>query len=146
MSSRSLVVAVVTFVSLGFAATACASANPSGEAAPGAAPGAPTPASARRGGGDVITQDELVGTTAQTVMDAIKQLRPSFLTSRGPTSMNLANPGILVYANGMRLGGVSTLNDIPVQDIKQIQYLNASDATQRFGTGHPSGAILLTRK
>ncbi|MDB4877104.1 MAG: hypothetical protein JWM41_3550 [Gemmatimonadetes bacterium] len=124
-------------------AAGCAASGPSGTAA-GSAGGASSASVAH--GGPVITQDELAGTSAQTAMDAIKRLRPNFLTGRGAPSANSPDVGIVIYANGMRLGGPSALNDVLVQDIKQIQYLNASEATQRFGTGHPNGAILITRK
>ena len=64
----------------------------------------------------------------------------------GPGTINAVDEGIIVYANGIRLGGTDTLRDLPVVDIKEIQYISAADATQRFGTGHSHGAILITRK
>jgi hypothetical protein len=97
-------------------------------------------------GGPVITEDELATTSALTALDAVKRLRPNFLTARGASPLNLAEGGIAIYAEGVRLGGVSSLNDIFVQDVHEILYLNATEATQRFGTGHANGAILVTRK
>jgi hypothetical protein len=41
---------------------------------------------------------------------------------------------------------VDMLEQIVASDVKQIEWLSASDATQRFGTGHPHGAILITRR
>ena len=110
----------------------------------------PTPAStgivAEHHSGSVITQEELAGTSAQNALDAIMRLRPNFLASRGATTINASDHGIVVYSNGQRLGGSETLRDIPLQEIKRIEYLNSSDATQRFGTGHSHGAILITRR
>ena len=31
-------------------------------------------------------------------------------------------------------------------EVKEIRYLSATDATQRFGTGHTAGAIIVTRR
>jgi hypothetical protein len=44
------------------------------------------------------------------------------------------------------MGGPGTLAQIPITDVKEIQYLNGPDATQRYGTGHGSGAIIVIRK
>jgi hypothetical protein len=94
----------------------------------------------------VITQSELEGSGSQDALDAIRRLRPNFLTTRGAVTVTGSDPGIVVYANGIRLGGTGALSGINVQDIKQIQFLSAGDATQAFGTGHPHGAIVVTRK
>jgi hypothetical protein len=104
-----------------------------------------TPVAARRTG-PVITQEELEGSMATNALDAIQRLRPNFLSTRGPGTINAVDEGIIVYANGIRLGGIDTLRDVPLVDIKEIRYMSAADATQRFGTGHSHGAILITRK
>lgn len=31
-------------------------------------------------------------------------------------------------------------------EVEKIEHLNASEATQRFGTGYAGGAILITRR
>ena len=104
-----------------------------------------TPGAARRGG-SVITQVELQESSASNALDAVQRLRPNFLASRGQSTINGNDQGVVVYANGQRLGGTDSLRDIPIGDVKQIEYLNSADATQRFGTGHGHGAILVTRK
>jgi hypothetical protein len=100
----------------------------------------------------VITQSELEASATQTAYDAIARLRPNFLAVRGTGSANTADAGVAVYLNDVRVGGTATastadaLKDIYVVDIRSIQYLSASEATQRFGTGNIHGAILITRK
>jgi hypothetical protein len=94
----------------------------------------------------VITQEELEASMATNALEAIQRLRPNFLSTRGPGTINAVDEGIIVYANGIRLGGTDTLRDLPVVEIKEIRYMSAADATQRFGTGHSHGAILITRK
>jgi hypothetical protein len=41
------------------------------------------------------------------------------------------------------LTGLST---IPANRVREIRYINAADATTRWGTGHASGVILVTTK
>ncbi len=98
-----------------------------------------------RGSSNVITQAEIERSGATTAMQAIRQIRPSMLRTNAITIQG-ADPGVVVYSDGMKLGGTETLDQLSVSDIKRIEYLSATDATQRFGTGHPHGAILLTRK
>ena len=97
---------------------------------------------------DVITAEELATIDAQTALQAIQRLRPNFLQTRGGASMSI-NSGpvdIVVYVDQTRMGGPSSLSQIPVTEIREIRYLNATDATQRYGTGHGAGAIIVTRK
>ena len=48
--------------------------------------------------------------------------------------------------DGMRLGGLDALHELPSASVRKIRTLDARDATTRFGTGHSAGAIIvLTR-
>lgn len=95
---------------------------------------------------DVITAAEL-GPHSGSARQVIERLRPRFLRVRGPTS--LSNPDadrIVVYVDNSRMGGVEVLDQIQADDIAEIRYLSAPDATSRYGIGHSAGAILITRK
>ena len=129
----------ILLVSVLVGVTACAS-KPSSEAAPGQA------APAQRGSTNVITQAEIERTAATTVLEVIERLRPNYLQTRGAISMTQKDLGVVVYADGTLLGDVSALSRISAADVKRIEYLSASEATQRYGTGHVHGAILITRK
>ena len=100
---------------------------------------------------NVITADELATVDVTDAYQAIQRLRPQFLSnSRGPTQMGTrsgtTDAGIQVYMNDQRLGDVSSLSQIPKNDIKEIRFLSASEASSRFGTGNTAGAIVVTRK
>lgn len=95
---------------------------------------------------NVISQVEIEGSGVSNALQAVQRLRPNFLVVRGNISKRGNDVGVVVYANNSRLGGTSTLNDIPVHEVKRIEFLDASEATQRFGTGNTHGAILVTRK
>jgi hypothetical protein len=104
---------------------------------------------------NVITAEELATDPASNVYDAIRHLRPAMLTSRGagvnmsltPTANASETGQISIYLDGAKLGGgTSTLGAIPVSGIKEIRYLNGTDATQRYGTGNASGAIVISSR
>jgi hypothetical protein len=56
---------------------------------------------------------------------------------------NSADAYPTVYLNNVRHGGVASLRDILVTDIQEIRFINAADATTRWGTGHGSGVIMV---
>lgn len=96
----------------------------------------------------VLLADEIQAATGlNTAHDAIVRLRPEWLHRRGPISVNDPTAGeLVVYVNGMRHGRLDYLQTIRVEMVEQMEYLDASDATTRFGTGHGGGAIVvLTR-
>ena len=53
---------------------------------------------------------------------------------------------IVVYQDGVKTGGPNSLEFVPTISVREIRYISAADATIRFGTGHPMGAILVTTK
>jgi hypothetical protein len=97
---------------------------------------------------NVITGDELAARSTLTARQAIEQLRPQFLRTRGTTTLGNAQTKdeIWVYVDGTKMGDLHVLNNIGVHEIREIRYLNPSEATNRYGTGHVQGAIVITRK
>ena len=103
--------------------------------------GAPT------GSRNVITEAELTqAVDARTAFDAIQKLRPAFLRRGRVNQQDDTMSFPIVYLDGMRLGGVDELRRIRTFDLTRIEYLSASDATLRYGTGHTGGALLLTSR
>jgi hypothetical protein len=45
---------------------------------------------------------------------------------------------------GSHNGEAKSLQQITVASIKEVRYMDAREATTRFGTGHGSGAIIVT--
>jgi hypothetical protein len=95
-----------------------------------------------------ITEAELANIDVQNALQAVQRLRPNFLQSHGgaTTSISQGPQYVVVYVDQTRMGGPSALAEIPINEVKEIQYLNGPDATQRFGTGHTAGAIVVIRK
>lgn len=97
---------------------------------------------------DLISSQEIEAASdaMRTAYDVVKQLRPIWLTARGQSSIRLRTPEPQVYVGGAHRGGVASLGDIARSSIRQIEHLRGQDATNRYGTGHESGAILVTLK
>ncbi|HEX2187815.1 MAG TPA: hypothetical protein VHG51_02895 [Longimicrobiaceae bacterium] len=106
-----------------------------------------------------ITEEEVRGASAQNAYDLVRALRPQWLRTRGDRTLRttrtsvpgedvtqLSTPEIVVYMEGIRFGKQEDLRGISVADLGTLRFLDANSATQRFGTGHPNGAILLTRR
>lgn len=106
-----------------------------------------TAAAGPRGSANVIVAAEIPGTGAQNALEVIQQLRPSMLRTRnGSTGEGATGTNIVIYVDGVRAGERMTLTAVPAANIREIRFLSASDATTRFGTGHPVGAILVATK
>ena len=100
-----------------------------------------------RGSADLITQEELEKTDVSNLHQAIQRLRPNWLHSRGQVSITNRSAGDpVVYLEETRLGGLSTLGQLSVTEIREVRRLSAGEATNRFGTGHAGGAIVVTRR
>ena len=136
MKTRSLYLIAALLVA---SIPACAS-SPSGTGA--------SQQSSRRGSPDRITQEELATIDVQNALQAVQRLRPSFLQNRGGASSSISQgpQDVVVYVDQTKMGGPNALAQIPITDVKEIQHLSGTDATQRYGTGHGSGVIIVIRK
>jgi len=94
---------------------------------------------------NLITAEELAEYTTLTAVDVVRRLRPRWLTGRGAGTGGANTPQLIL--DGARMGdAASELRSIAVSDISEMQYLSASDATMRYGTNFPGGAIVVTSR
>lgn len=96
---------------------------------------------------NVITRAEIVESNLMDAYEVVRQLRPAFLQRRRARSVTgdvVRDP--VVYMDGVQRGGPEELRLIDAQNVEEIRYLDATDATMRFGTGHSAGAILVTTR
>lgn len=100
---------------------------------------------ADRGSRNVITRAQLDEIDVSDVHQAVQRLQSSWLRPRRTTN-RLPNAPILVYVDGVRAGRLDFLQTISVERVERLQFVNASDATTRWGTGHGSGVIEVTMK
>ena len=100
-----------------------------------------------RGGANVILAEDLAASAAENALEAVKSLRPSMLRARGGSLRNQSGASeIVVYLDGVKTGGPNSLEIVPAISVREIRLISAGDATIKFGTGHPMGAILVTTK
>ncbi|MBI4502291.1 MAG: hypothetical protein HY700_14170 [Gemmatimonadetes bacterium] len=94
-----------------------------------------------------ITAEEIAAKqTAQTAYDLVQALRPTWLSSRGATTILLEETGISVYVDGTKRGSIDELRSIPRDQVQEMRFLSATDAATRYGLNNQSGAIEVTTK
>jgi hypothetical protein len=122
------------------AAPAAAPAATAAVAAPqeAAAPAARAPRRDR----NKITEEEITKGTEADAFSFVQKARPQWLRVRGQGSLSLSEQ-VWVYRYGAKIGGVGALRSVALSEVREIQYLDGSAATARFGADHGSGAILL---
>ena len=99
-----------------------------------------------RSSSDTLNRADLEESMQVNAYEAIRQSRPMWLRVRGPNSFNSENP-IMVYVDGVRAGGVETLQSLPVLAIERMKFYDPPEAQARFGLNHTNGAIeVVTRK
>jgi hypothetical protein len=100
------------------------------------------------GGGNpnVIGDQQLREMDAEglTVLQVIQRLRPNWLRPRGTASFGGGGADVpQVVMDGVPLGDASELGGVSAREVRGIEFVGAGDATTRFGTGYPGGAILV---
>ena len=128
------------------ASTACASgttgsADPEEPAAPLSAA---APQARERGSPNVLTGDELRETQAANLWDALRRLRPQWLRARASSSL-IGGDGDepVVYVQEIRYGALRTLQQMNIDQVRRVEFIDGRDATTRFGTGHGGGVIMV---
>jgi hypothetical protein len=99
-----------------------------------------------RGSANVIVEAEIPASGAQNALEVIQRVRPSMLRARNGTVEETGVMDIVFYIDGVRAGDRQAITSVLATNVKEIRFLAAPDATTRFGTGHPLGAILVTTK
>jgi len=47
---------------------------------------------------------------------------------------------MVIYVDGVRRGGLDELRALAIEQVQELRFLSAEEATSRFGMGHPFGA------
>ena len=100
---------------------------------------------------DIIVLQELrdPAIASMDALTAIRQLRPGFFRNRGPQTMRSSGnpelaPGMVrVSQDYGPLQGVSALSAISTRTIVEVRYLNANEATGRFGINANGSAVIV---
>jgi hypothetical protein len=94
---------------------------------------------------DLITSEEIVAARAFDAYALVQSLRPSWLRLRGQSTPR--DRGVIyLYQDGVMIGSVRELRNISINSIDNLRFFNGVAATQRWGTGHEHGAIMITSR
>ena len=94
---------------------------------------------------DLLTQSEIHRVQWRDAYEMVSNLRPLWLRQRGTDSINGQPSELQVLLDGVRLGGVSALRNMPLVGIASMQYYDPITAGSRFGLGFGNGAIYITQ-
>jgi hypothetical protein len=141
-------------VALLTAAAACAGSSPPPVSSL-VADQAAAPAHTNR---DLITTEELSGplVSNMTVLEAVKNLRPHFLTVRGLNTVPAKDAQgnqiqdeesgkVHVSVDGNRIVGLEELTGIRAGTVAEVRYLNVAAAMQKFGGMAREGPVILVK-
>lgn len=97
---------------------------------------------------DVIGREELDDRAVRslTVLEAVRTLRPTYLTSRGKQSLTDAESGkVHASIDGISIVAVDDLKNILVTGVVEIRFLNEGAAMQRFGGAARQGPVIFVK-
>jgi outer membrane cobalamin receptor len=96
---------------------------------------------------DVITEDEIAGTSAINAYEIVQKLRGNFLSNRGKTTiLGRSSPTPVVFVDGVRYGEIASLRNITATTVQSIRLYRAWEAQQRYGNNVTGGVIEVTTK
>ena len=96
-----------------------------------------------RGSSDIITEAEINVGVYQNALEVVQSLRPTMMRPRQGGANAQA---VMLYLDGVKMSDLAGLSTVPADRVTEIRFINARDATTRWGTGHDSGVILVTTK
>jgi hypothetical protein len=109
---------------------------------PAAQAEAPARESRVRRNPNLITAQELAESNQTELFSVVQALRPRWLQVRGRASMALSEV-VRVYVDGVPAGSPAALRGVQTRSVRSVRYLNGTVASQRYGTDHGAGAILV---
>jgi hypothetical protein len=82
-----------------------------------------------------------------TAYDAIKRLRPNWLTRETKSFDPPSNEAPVVFIDGQQFGDLASLRTVDAESIAEIRFYSAAEAGGTFGLqGGLSGVIAISRK
>ncbi len=118
--------------------------------APASGTSGPSHASAVPRRANLLAAEEILAANADvtTAYDALARLRPNWLAVHGVSSFDpRGNDFAIVFVDGQLYGGLSSLRNIPADQVAEFRYYNVTEAGATFGLkGGTGGAIEVRTK
>lgn len=105
------------------------------------------------GSANRITREQILLMPDGTALDVVRRYRSQWLRARSQGTFARTRSDPLsgdvtaapdtpqVFLDELRLGDIDALGQISSANIESIEYITASDATTRYGTGYSGGII-----
>lgn len=96
--------------------------------------------------GTTITEQELEDPVLAglTAYDAIQRLRPNWLRERGSSSIRDSGDNFPRAIVNDVPQSLDYLKSVSVPEVMLMQFISAADATTKYGTGFPNGAVMVS--
>lgn len=91
---------------------------------------------------NVLTREQII--RYQNAFQAVRTMRSQWLRGRAPGDLDTEAGIVLVYRDGMRVGGVEVLETMSTEGIDYIRFYNGIQASHRWGLGHENGVIFVS--
>jgi len=94
-----------------------------------------------------LTAEELEPLVQFSAWDAVQRLRPMWMRPGG--IRNSANPAgyyAYVFVDGSPYGEMATLRGFRMENVQEMRFVDATDATIRYGGQYQGGVILITTR
>jgi hypothetical protein len=102
--------------------------------------------SSRRGSSTRLTEADFASDVSLDLYSIIERHRPQWFQVRG-TASTQGPATIAVILDGTRQqGSVEILRSMRGGDVQEVSFMNARDATTRYGTNMTAGAIVVVTK
>lgn len=92
---------------------------------------------------DALYEDEIARAGVVTAYEALARLRPASLRRNRVTT---PFDGRAVYLDGLCIGGLEQLAEIPATHVHEIRFISSIEATGRYGRVPTEGIIMITTK
>jgi len=92
-----------------------------------------------------ITREEIGDRSGLDLYEIVRQLRPSWLQSRGQATPTGGVRQVQVVVDGtLQPGGVGVLRTLRGAQVQELRHLSGQDATTRYGLDVEGGVIVVT--
>ena len=99
------------------------------------------------GNPDLITLEQIEALPEGTAFSVVQRYRSSWLRARTQATFGNPTPAYAeVFLDEMRFGDINSLGRINSSSIESIEYISATDATTRYGTGYMGGIIRINTR
>lgn len=92
---------------------------------------------------NLVTSAELSRAGDVNLLDALRQVRPTFLEGRNNKPGVQGVAAVQVYVDGLRMEGLDYLRQIMARNVKEVRFLEPQQANARFGGNNNGGALVV---